>query len=154
MTNHQMVSLSIDFAIHVEGNYNIERVLMWATEKQLSKLKLLDHFYVDGSFDFVPRGFKQIAVIYGMDKTRGYHFPAAFFLLTSKSEFIYRKMFTSLRELIEGRHRNRPWSPQYITNDFKKSLSTAAKQVFDNPIIIGCLFQFKQALYRKATKKE
>jgi len=45
-----------------------EKMIMWATESQLMRLRTLEHLYVDGSFDFVCPGYTQLAVIYGMDQ--------------------------------------------------------------------------------------
>ena len=70
--------------------------------------------------------------------------PVFYVLLTTKNEAIYRHALHWVKVAVG--HKINPAS---VTCDFKKALHNAVKMEFPHSIINGCLFHWKQAIYRK-----
>jgi len=81
------------------------------------------------------------------DRISGYFIPALFILCSGKSEELYVRLFREILQIVGSQ-----WKPVSIGVDFEKGLINAVRYFFENSIIIGCLFHFKQALFRKILK--
>ena len=70
--------------------------------------------------------------------------PIFYILLQSKTEWTY---WDALHEVLLST--DLKLDPANIHYDFEKGLINAIKDQFPNAKVVGCLFHFKQALYRK-----
>lgn len=129
------------------------KVIIWTSNFQLNRLRMVSHLYIDGTFVVVPHSYKQLIVISIRDPNTDKVFPAAFALINTKEEEGYFLLLKHLKELatefdiIE-------WNLTQATIDFEEGLQTAFKRVFPKTSIIGCLFHFRQALFRQASNRK
>lgn len=123
----------------------VEKMVGWAHPQLLFWLAAgMCHLFVDMSFYMVPTGFQQLMVIMLFSHPHQMYIPIWFILLQSKKEATYVR---ALNQAIKT-------SPALlnavtITSDFEKGLLNAVHSEFPSAIFIGCLFHFKQALWRK-----
>lgn len=62
--------------------------------------------------------------------------------MSSKKKTLYKKIFKYLRDTFRI-------SPKKVMSDFEASLRNAIKETWENSLILGCRFHYKQALRRK-----
>ncbi|KAF1742935.1 hypothetical protein MXB_3097 [Myxobolus squamalis] len=89
----------------------------------------------------------QCLIIRIYDENTGIYVPCSFSLITGRSELMYCTDLNKLFLLLDYR-----WMPPVVTVYFEKGMLNAAQYQFLKTKILGCLFQFKQALFRKRTK--
>jgi len=70
-------------------------------------------------------------------------------ILDSKDEEAYYHLLRIIKDIISQSH-SLLWNLSSVTLDFEQALLNAFGRVFPETHIIGCLFHFKQALYREA----
>ena len=75
--------------------------------------------------------------------------PASWILVNNKDEETYYYMFNTLKDIV-GASGTLKWFLSSVTLDFEAALLQSFSQIFENTKIIGCLFHFKQALFREA----
>jgi len=119
--------------------------LMFISPWQLSLLAKSDHWYVDGTFFAVPRGFYQLINISIYDTLSNLHIPLFWALTTHKNYDMYIHLFWDLAKLLPVSKKLR------ITVDFETKLMKALKFIFDCEVC-GCLFHFSECLQKKARK--
>ena len=78
--------------------------------------------------------------------------PAMYILLNSKCQQIYSQAFTLIQEILDNEERDASDRIKSCTLDFEKSLHLAFRQSFKTGSVIGCLFHFRQSLYRKGNE--
>jgi len=133
-----------------KGNTDREyRIWIWSSEFQLSRLRLTNHFFIDGTFGIVPTGYSQLVNIAIIDKSTEDVIPICWILTTSKDYQCYKYVLYHFRELVTRSNRIK-WSLDYVTVDFEEGLMKAITDNFPETRIIGCLFHLKQALWRTA----
>jgi len=114
---------------------------------------MVHHIYLDGTFVVVPKGYKQLLVIYIRDPNTDKVFPALFALINSKEEDVYYLFLKNLKELVMD-FNSFDCGLQYATLDFEEALQEAFRRVFLKLTIIDGLFHYKQALHRQAQFKK
>lgn len=102
-----------------------------------------------GAFKTVPHMFYQLYSVHGI--IQGYVFPLVYVLATRKNEVFYRTMLQHLKSHAE--EIGLQLEPQYVSSDFKYSFINAARTMFPNAILHGCLFHFTQNLWKNAVIK-
>jgi len=123
--------------------------LLWISNSQVLRAINASHYYIDGTFDIVPKGFTQILVVMTNDPVTNHPKPLAYMLLSSKDEEMYNIALRGLKEVLTN-HGTRKIKLQSITLDFETALINSVKTNFTNVKIIGCLFHLKNALWRWA----
>lgn len=117
-----------------------DRILVFATSKNLDLLSRSEDIYVDGTFKCAPIHFKQVFTIHGI--FNGTVLPLVFCLLPNKLESTYKLVLEKLKEL-------RPTlNPKTMMSDFERAIHNSFKTVFPETRLRGCFFHFNQCFYR------
>ena len=124
------------------------KIIIWASDFQVNRLRLTNHWYIDGTFTVVPVGYHQLITLAIRDPNTGLIKPALWVLLDSKDEEAYFHAFQEIKNVVSASD-TLQWNLSSITIDFEVGLLNAMGQVFPNTRLVGCLFHFKQALYRE-----
>ena len=69
---------------------------------------------------------------------------------TSKSEYIYDKIFNDIQNILLENKISRKNIPDKVMVDFEKSLINVIKKNFPNSIVNGCFFHYIKLLWKKA----
>ena len=125
------------------------KIAIWGSDFQVNRLRLANHWYVDGTFTIVPCGYHQLITIALRDPNTGFVKPGMWILLDSKEEESYKQMCIIVKNILSSSETLK-WNLPSVTLDFEQGLINAFSVVFSETKIIGCLFHFKQALYREA----
>ena len=125
------------------------KLAIWASDFQINRLRLTNHWYVDGTFTITPCNFYQLVTIAIKDPNTGFVKPAMWSILDSKDEEAYYHTLRITKEIV-SQCNTLSWTLPSVTLDFEQALINAFQRVFPETRIIGCLFHFKQALYREA----
>ncbi|XP_052127756.1 uncharacterized protein LOC127750338 [Frankliniella occidentalis] len=133
------------FLHYDSGPGDEERILMFTTKENLRILCMSIILFADGTFKTVPNMFLQMYSIHG--EFRDNIFPLVFCLTVRKSEDTYRRMYSELIHMCEQYHFH--LQPEIIMQDFELAAMNAAKALFPNVQIKGCLFHFSQSIWRK-----
>ena len=125
--------------------FHNNQMIIFCSAIGLKILSECNRWHGDGTFSVVPDGFYQLYVIHGLYKSN--MLPCVFALLTGKSEDLYKKL---LSELKDGALRNSlELKPTQLTIDFELAVMGAFQYHFPRIEISGCFFHFGQSLYRK-----
>ena len=125
------------------------KIAIWSSDFQLNRLRLTNHWFIDGTFTIVPSTYSQLMTFLIRDPNTGYLKPALWALVNSKEEECYFQLFQTIKNIVSSSE-TLSWSLSSATLDFEKGLINAFGRVFSSTRIVGCLFHFKQALYREA----
>ena len=129
------------FLQYDSGINEMNRILIFASEKALEDLTSATTWGCDGTFKIVPMQWHQLFCIHIFFKDT--MFPRLFALLPNKNESTYDKFFTALSNLIPLS------SPSVIVTDFEKAIHNAVRRAYPSVSVQGCHFHLGQALYRK-----
>ncbi|CAF0966860.1 unnamed protein product [Didymodactylos carnosus] len=129
----------------VDKTRSNERILIFATDEQLQLLFNSTQIFMDGTFDSCPPFFDQLYVIHGIEFGR--QFPCVFALLPCRKRNICVKLFRYIKD--NAIRLNTVFNPTRIMSDFVSGLKAAIVAEFPNAQHNGCLFHFKQAVYRR-----
>lgn len=121
------------------------RFIVFYTVKNLERVVSSRMILCDGTFKTVPGIFYQLYTIHA--NVLNYTFPLVYCLATRKTEDFYRRLLNHL--VLHAEQINRVFCPQYILSDFEISFTKAARSIFPNSQIKGCLFHFTQAVWRQ-----
>jgi hypothetical protein len=115
------------------------RFVVFYSDFSVDVLRKANCWVVDGTFRMCPDNFYQLFTIHAYvgEKT----VPSIYFLLDSKSEDIYSKIFSYLFQL--------GLNPEFIVSDFEIAVINAAKSVFLSVNCSGCVFHYGQCLFRR-----
>jgi hypothetical protein len=121
------------------------RMIGWGHHDMIHILKNGDkHVFIDCTFDCVPKGFKQLMIIMIYEPATELYLPIFHILLQSKKEIVYRRALY-----------NCVWATGFkfkgisFSCDFEFAIIDAIKEVFECPVIVGCLFHWKKAIRQK-----
>jgi len=124
-----------------DATTNNDRILIFATQKNLDILAESDHWMADGTFKTAPPYFTQLWTIHAIKYNTT--LPLVFVLLPNKSKETYVR---TLRVICE---RKPGMDPKSILTDFEQAEINAFKDVFPNVEMRGCFFHFNQCIWRK-----
>nr|XP_033798636.1 uncharacterized protein LOC117359609 [Geotrypetes seraphini] len=123
------------------GENDERRIFIFTTESNLEVLEQHGHWFMDGTFKVAPHLFVQVFTIHAFVDNRA--LPMVYVLLNSKREEDYERV---LRKLLETRN---TLAPLTILMDFERASLQAARTVFPNATVSGCLFHLGQSLWRR-----
>ena len=83
------------------------------------------------------------------DPNTGFVKPAMWVVLDCKDEEAYYQMFKIIKDIVSSSD-SLDWSLSSATLDFELGFMNEFTRVFTEATMIGCLFHFKQALFREA----
>ena len=121
------------------------RVLLFSTKRNLSFLRTVDHWYMDGTFKTCPSLFTQLYTIHGAKD--GTSLPLVYGLLPDKQEQTYNRFFDAFQNL--GVTAGITFQPKSIMTDFEMSSVKALKRVFPAAESRGCFFHLSQCIWRR-----
>ena len=123
-----------------------DKIIIFASERNLRQLAAAESLYVDGTFQICPRVFYQVFTIHSL--VNGLHVPLAYCLLPDKRQETYERVFMILAQKAQNAF-GIDFAPSIIVSDFEIAIMQAAKTVFPAVATKGCYFHFCQALLRK-----
>jgi hypothetical protein len=122
----------------LDDTFQNKRTIAFATTQDLQDLAAADTIFCDGTFYTCPKLFYQIYTIHIL--TNGVMNPVVYALLPEKSQTIYTRFFTFLREHI-GEFGFR-FAPNNAHADFERSVHNSLREVFPGITTKGWVFFF------------
>ena len=109
-----------------------------------------EQWFIDGTFDVAPSGFKQLLIIMVYLPKHKIFYPAAYITLTGKSEALYHHAFANLNVL--ATQQDLPLKPKLVMSDFEAGMRNAVKKVWNlkEEQMVGCFFHYVKALLTRA----
>lgn len=146
---YTMTTTGEQFLQFDSGAHDDNRWLMFYSRNALEKLCASRMVLCDGTFKTVPSMFYQLYSLHGV--VRDFTFPLVYVLATRKDEEFYRQILSHLKA--HATEISCDLNPQYISSDFELAFMNAAKSIFPNSTIHGCLFHYTQSIWRYAVNK-
>jgi len=122
------------------GAGDVNRILVFASNKSLDVLQQSADVLCDGTFKICPAIFFQVYTVHVV--YQGVVIPFVYALLESKSENNYVRLLTAIKQLVPN------FNPLRLTIDFEKSFCNAFLSVFPGTAVHGCSFHMMQAIWR------
>jgi len=127
-----------------EYDGKLERIIGFGNPSLFRVVRRCKRMFIDGMFKFVPKPFYQCLIIMVFDDQTDAYVPVFYVLMTSKTQQIYRQALRWFKITVD-----RKIAPVSVTCDFEIALQNAIMEVFPGVVVNGCLFHWKQAIYRK-----
>ena len=134
-----------DMLLADSGENDPERIIIFATKKDLEILCNSNCIYLDGTFKSCPDLFYQLFTLHAF--VEGKQFPFVYVLLPGKTRILYDRMFHMLKEACWNC--NFQMNPKKIMSDFESSLIPSIAIQFPGSKHKGCFYHFSQAIWRK-----
>ena len=133
---------------------NHYKLIVWSSDFQLNRLRMVNHLYIDGIFVTIPQGYTQLLVISIRDPNTDRVFPALFALINTKEEEEdnYYLFLNYVKDIVTE-YRSFDWGLKYASIDFEEGLQEAFRRVFKTITIIRCIFHYRQALFRQVRNR-
>lgn len=125
--------------------HNSDNIVVFSCAKNLQVLCNAGQIYMDGTFQYCTKYFKQLFTIHA--HVNGHYIPSVFCLLLNKSAADYEKTFNVIKDICSKQALS--FSPKSIVIDFEKSIHIAVNIVWPSSEVIGCRFHLLQSWYRK-----
>ncbi|CAF1674122.1 unnamed protein product [Adineta ricciae] len=122
-----------------------KRVLLFATDLQLTIFFQSSQIFMDGTFDVCPPHFDQVFTMHCIHHDQA--IPCIISLLPGRSAMVYQYIFDLLKN--EAKELGLTFAPDVITSDFEPGLIKAIKRQFPTSRHKGCYFHHSQSVYRK-----
>ena len=129
------------FLLHDSGNNDINRILIFGTDRTINLLLHSPHWFMDGTFKIVPELFYQLYTVHAL--TGGNVIPCLYVLLPNKTQSTYRRLFHAMQTIVPG------LQPNTVTIDFEIAAINAVNESFPGVVINGCFYHLAQNVYRK-----
>ena len=131
------------FLIADDGND--ERILIFSTQQNLTHFTAADIIYGDGTFYTCPDVFTQLYTFHTY--VDGTMYPLVYALLPGKSETVYTKFLTLLKQACDQHQLQ--LQPSTIFLDYEIAIRNAAYRIFPGITAKGCFFHYTQCIWRK-----
>lgn len=128
-----------NFLLYDSGQ-GINRILIFATQRNLDRMVRCQHWYADGTFKSSAPLFNQIYTIHAVQYSNV--IPVVFILMSDRSTNSYVRVLTELKRLQPA------VDPTSIMTDYKQAAILAWSTVFPNSTQRGCFFHFSQCIWR------
>lgn len=122
-------------------NRETNRIIIFATERNLNLLRTHRNWYCDGTFKVCPGLFHQLYTINIIINNS--MIPVVYALMSTRNSHTYDTLY----EFILSKTNNTP--PVSITMDFEKAAITSIQRKFTPCNIYGCFFHFNQSIWKK-----
>uniref|UniRef100_A0A6P7HI98 Uncharacterized protein LOC114349161 n=1 Tax=Diabrotica virgifera virgifera TaxID=50390 RepID=A0A6P7HI98_DIAVI len=117
------------------------QIIMFSYSSNLEFLTDLDTIYIDGTFEYCPKFFKQMFSIHGLKED--HYIPLAFFLLPNKQKHTYTLALKYLIEQVEKC--NKKLALRTVFADFEEAIQQSVTEVWTNVLLKGCRFHLGQS---------
>lgn len=132
-----------NYLAHADNGWG---VLVFATDENIKVLQQCSDLYLDGTFRTVPKPYYQYVTVHGCFHGRVIALVSC--LLTGKTIGQYRQILQFLKAKVRALT-GHGMKPKKIICDFECALISAIETELPRSKICGCLFHFRQSLYRK-----
>ncbi|XP_063436512.1 uncharacterized protein LOC134717942 [Mytilus trossulus] len=122
-----------------------DRIMMFTTRQNLTHLTAADIIYGDGTCYTCPDVFFQLYTFHAF--VDGAIYPLVYALLPGKSQIIYTRFLTLLKEACQ--RFDLQLQPSTIFLDYEVAVRNAAYQVFPGITGKGCCFHYTQSVYMR-----
>ncbi|XP_071173818.1 uncharacterized protein [Mytilus edulis] len=136
------------FENFVQFNDEQTGIIILTCPTNLECLCSVPEIFMDGTYKYCPKFFKQLYTIHGYNK--GNYVPLVFCLLPGKSEEIYVNCFSSIVKLCSDQ--GHTLQPKAVHVDFEERVMKVMKDFFPSIEIKCCRFHLGQAWWRKIQK--
>ncbi|CAN8007071.1 unnamed protein product, partial [Ixodes pacificus] len=127
--------------MHDSGEGDVNRLILFATQRNLEYLGGASAWFCDGTFKVVPSLFYQLYTMHELKYE--ITVPMVYGLLPNKTEATYRRIFTAVIDNIG------PCAARTLYTDFEMAAINAARDTISEVQIQGCFFHPAQSVYRK-----
>ena len=131
------------FLIADDGND--ERILIFSTQQNLTHFTAADIIYGDGTFYTCPDVFTQLYTFHTY--VDGTMYPLVYALLPGKSETVYTRFLTLLKQACDQHQLQ--LQPSTIYLDYEIAIRNAAYRIFPGITAKDCFFHYTQCIWRK-----
>lgn len=131
------------YLLHADNAWGI---LMFASDENISVLQQCQDLYIDGTFRSVPKPYYQFLTVHG--NFHGRVIPLVSVLMAGKTVGQYRQVLQSLKTKVR-QTTGSSLKPKRIICDFEIAIISAIETELPRARICGCVFHFRQSLYRK-----
>lgn len=136
----QITNSGEQFLFHDSGPTK-NRILIFATQRNLNILRDCKDWLADGTFKTSPSIFFQVFTIHGIFSNQP--IPLIYALLPNKSKTTYEKFLRAINEKMPG------IAPRTLMSDFEIAFKIAFSDVYPSAVQSCCFFHLGQALWRK-----
>lgn len=127
-------------------NNSVDNVIVFSTESNIRALCDMCCIYMDGTFSYCAKYFKQLFTIHGLKN--GHYIPLAFCLLRDKQTTTYKNLFSSLIDEVSKRY-GILFQPSEVFVDFEMAIHKAILESWPTTKLNGCRFHLHQTWFRK-----
>ncbi|XP_050503874.1 uncharacterized protein LOC126882824 [Diabrotica virgifera virgifera] len=110
------------------------QIIMFSCSSNLEFLADLDTIYIDGTFEYCPKFFKQMFSIHGLKED--HYIPLVFFSLPSKQKHTYTLALKYLTEQVEKC--NKKLALRTVFADFEEAIQQSVTEVWTHVSLKGC----------------
>ncbi|CAN7944621.1 unnamed protein product, partial [Ixodes hexagonus] len=129
------------FLLHDSGEGDVNRIILFATKRNLECLGSAGAWFCDGTFKVVPSLFYQLYTLHALKN--GIIVPMVYGLLPNKTEETYRRFFSVVIDNVG------PCAVRGLYTDFEIAAINAARDIISDIRIQGCFFHLAQSVHRK-----
>lgn len=115
-------------------------IIIFSCRTNLDVLQTMDTIYVDGTFSYCPKLFKQLFTVHGI--RNGHYVQLCYALLPDETTATYIAFVELLSNVC-------PLAPTTSVVDFESAIHNALRSKWPNVTIVGCRFHLRQAWYRQ-----
>lgn len=137
----QIPDIYTPYVLFDSGREDANRIIIFGKNDLLKFLERKTRWIADGTFKVVPELFFQLYSIHVQEDSTSW--PCVLALLPGKSEEIYTRLLSALKNLIPEA------APTRILTDFEMAAMNSFRVVFPTAEISGCFFHLSQAVLRK-----
>ena len=130
-----------NFLLYDNGVGDVNRILIFATERGTNLLKQSDHWFGDGTFKVSPVIFFQVYTIHAV--CNGKVFPCIFALLPNKTVATYELFFREIERHMDGH------TPRDILFDFEQAALNSVRNIFPDVNVKGCFFHLSKNIWKR-----
>ena len=130
---------------YVQGDYPLVLLLF---DEAINIAQRSYYLFVDGTFKICPKNFKQVLNFTVLDPVSNRYVPICHIYLQSNTSNHYNAAFAELGKYINFSHFH------FCATDFEQALINTAIKYIGTGKVHGCLFHYRQALYRRYQKEK
>ena len=135
-----------------------DRVIIFATRKNIEILCTSRTWFLDGTFSVSPTIFTQLFTVVGLQKRAGHDssegvpLPLVYALLSRKTQDQYEAVLAAVKQAVEE-YRLHNCAPRNIMTDFEKGIINACQKIYPQVAVSCCSFHLGQSVYRQVQQR-